>query len=423
MSFFMLFWIVDSIASIVPIIIAVAFYTLAERKFMAYLQRRVGPNVVGIYGLLQPVADGLKLIFKESILTKGSTPIIYTLACTFPFIFGVFNWYNIPFNEFSDMSNTSNLNLLYIFPVSIGGLAGVILAGWASNSKYSTLGAYRGISQLISYDVPMMFSILPIILMSGSLDLIDIAINQINNVWFFFAGLTSFFIFSITVLAETNRVPFDLPEAEAELVAGFNVEYSSINFALFFLGEYSNMLLLSAVTSLLFFSGTSENNAVIILFSISAIFVTYNYLVTVYKLDKHYNEIHAIRLRVWEHTNFLLKAYQLNIIYFLVTYSTVISYLYLMYGNLLILSNTYNEIYNIFCSITCFITIPVLFLPFHVKVVFISFLFILVRANVPRYRFDQLLGLSWKGLLPVSIASLFTSFSLLFCFNGFTSVL
>ena len=234
MSFFLLFWIIDSIASIVPIIVAVAFYTLAERKFMAYLQRRVGPNVVGIYGLLQPVADGLKLIFKESIITKGSTPIIYTVACTFPFIFGVFNWYNIPFNEFSDISNTSNLNLLYIFPISIGGLAGIVLAGWSSNSKYSTLGAYRGISQLISYDVPMMFSILPILLMSGSLDLVDIAVNQNNNVWFFFAGLISFFIFSITVLAETNRVPFDLPEAEAELVAGFNVEYSSINFALFF---------------------------------------------------------------------------------------------------------------------------------------------------------------------------------------------
>ena len=183
------------------------------------------------------------------------------------------------------------------------------------------------------------------------------------------------------------------------------------------------MLLLSAVTSLLFFSGASESNILIILFSISVICVTYNYVSTVYKWDKKYNEIFAIKLRVWEHTNYLLKPYQLNIIYFLLTYGAVVFYLYLMYGNLLIVSNVYNETYNIVCSIACFIALPVLFLPFHVKVVVISFFFILVRANVPRYRFDQLLGLSWKGLLPVSIASLFTSLSLLFCFNGFISVL
>lgn len=423
MKFFLIFWVIDSLASIVPIIIAVAFYTLAERKFMAYLQRRIGPNVVGIYGLLQPVADGLKLIFKESILIRGSTPVIYTLACSFPFIFGMLNWYNVPFSEFSEVSNTSNLNLLYIFPISIGGLAGVVLAGWASNSKYSTLGAYRGISQLISYDVPMMFSILPILLMSGSLDLVDIAINQINNVWFFFASLISFFIFSITVLAETNRVPFDLPEAEAELVAGFNVEYSSINFALFFLGEYSSMFLLSAVTSIMFFSGTSENNSLILFFSITFSILAYNYVSTVYKLDPYYNEIFAIKLRFWEKTNYILKEYQLNIIYFFLSYVFIYIYLYLMYGNVLVISNFFNNTINIIYSLICFITLPIIYLPFTVKVVIISFFFILVRANVPRYRFDQLLGLSWKGLLPVSISSLVITLSLLFCFNGFISIL
>jgi NADH-quinone oxidoreductase subunit H len=143
----------------------------------------------------------------------------------------------------------------------------------------------------------------------------------------------------------------------------------------------------------------------------------------VYKLDKRYNEIYAIKLRFWEATNYVLKNYQLNISFFFITYGSVIIYLYLVYGNLLLVSGVYNEAYNNFCSIACFIALPILFLPFHIKIVIISFIFILIRANVPRYRFDQLLGLSWKGLLPVSISSLFVTTSLLYCFNGFISVM
>jgi hypothetical protein len=189
------------------------------------------------------------------------------------------------------------------------------------------------------------------------------------------------------------------------------------------LGEYSSMFLLSAVTSIMFFSGTSENNSLILFFSITFSILAYNYVSTVYKLDPYYNEIFAIKLRFWEKTNYILKEYQLNIIYFFLSYVFIYIYLYLMYGNVLVISNFFNNTINIIYSLICFITLPIIYLPFTVKVVIISFFFILVRANVPRYRFDQLLGLSWKGLLPVSISSLVITLSLLFCFNGFISIL
>jgi len=164
---FFLYWGINSFVSVVPIIIAVAFFTLAERKLMAYLQRRVGPNVVGPLGLLQPIADALKLLFKESLFIKTSTPYLYTVASTFPFIFGFLNWFNIPSDERGELSNNSFINLLYIFPISLGSVAGVVLAGWSSGSKYSTLGSYRGLSQLISYDIPMIFSVIPIYFLVG----------------------------------------------------------------------------------------------------------------------------------------------------------------------------------------------------------------------------------------------------------------
>jgi len=412
-----IFWIINSLVSIVPIIISVAFFTLAERKLMAYLQRRVGPNVVGPYGLLQPIADALKLLFKESLFTKASTPYLYTIASTFPFIFGFINWFNIPILETSEISNLSSINFMYIFPISLGGLAGVVLAGWSSGSKYSTIGSFRGLSQLISYDIPMIFSVIPILLFSGSLDFIDIALLQLTNVWFIFAGIILFFTFAVTVLAETNRVPFDLPEAEAELVAGFNVEYSSINFALFFLGEYSSMLLLATVSVLLFISGQSFVN-LNIFFSLG-LFISIAYFISSYLddiVEKLYLKIINFRF-VSNLSNYTL--FKINKLLVRISiYAGICSLMFYAYMPVFIIilnSSFLNEVLS-------YVGYLFIKMPFSSKVILLSFLFVLVRANLPRYRFDQLLSISWKTLIPISIGGLINSFFIMFSFNGFINL-
>jgi NADH-quinone oxidoreductase subunit H len=408
-----IYWLLNSLASVIPIILAVAFFTLAERKVMAFLQRRIGPNIVGPFGVLQPIADALKLLFKESLYIKTSTPYMYTAASILPFVFGFINWFNIPNNEVGEISNSSFISLLYVFPISLGGLAGVVLAGWASGSKYSTLGAFRGLSQLISYDIPMIFSILPILFFSGSLDFIDIILNQFNNVWFFFGGLVSFIIFCITVLAETNRVPFDLPEAEAELVAGFNVEYSSINFALFFLGEYSSMLLLSATTVFLFFAGWSSINLYLIV--ICTLFVALSYYI--FEEMSDYLTIFFEWLGDLLSEYFILTEYVKNKLTFLISILITIVSIYTYIPIFLSFFNDY------FFIIFDFILGGFFYIPFSYKIVFFGLLFIIVRANVPRYRFDQLLGISWKSLLPISLANTISSFFILLAFNGFNTII
>ena len=236
---------IKSLVLIVCLLISVAFFVLVERKILGAIQRRRGPNVIGLYGLLQSVADGFKLILKETIVPSSSNPIIFILSPIFTFVIGLMGWVIIPFNIGSVIANI-NLGILYFFAVSSFGVYSIIMAGWSSNSKYAFLGALRSAAQMISYEVAIGFTIISVFLCAGSLNLTAVVLAQ-QSVWYIFPLFPMFLVFFISALAETNRHPFDLPEAEAELVSGYNVEYSAMGFALFFLGEYANMLLMSAL--------------------------------------------------------------------------------------------------------------------------------------------------------------------------------
>ncbi len=238
---------------ILPLLLAVAFFTGYERHLLAAIQRRQGPNVVGFYGLLQAIADGLKLLLKESILPKSSNTIIFLFAPVFSFGLAMAGWSVIPVGEGAVLADF-NLGLLFVFAISSLGVHTVIMAGWSSNSKYAFLGGLRSAAQMISYEVSFGAVILSVILVVGSLNFSNIVESQ-KNVWLAIPLLPVFLLFFISALAETNRHPFDLPEAEAELVSGYNVEYSAVGFTLFFLAEYSNIILMSLITALLFLGG------------------------------------------------------------------------------------------------------------------------------------------------------------------------
>ena len=301
---------------VVPLLVAVAYLTLYERKVMAVMQLRKGPNVVGPFGLLQPLADGAKLFFKETIVPSGANKTLFLMAPMVTFILSLIAWAVIPFDENMVLANI-NVGGLYLFAISSLGVYGIIIAGWASNSRYPFLGALRSAAQMVSYEVSIGFVIVTVLLCAGTLNLSGIVLAQKGDLgmfsWFFVPLFPMFIIFFISILAETNRHPFDLPEAEAELVAGYQTEYSSMAFALFFLGEYANMILMSAICTILFLGGWLPPADIAIFTWIPGI--------------------------IW----------------------------------------------------------------FGIKIAILLFVFIWVRATLPRYRYDQLMRLGWKVFLPFSL--------------------
>jgi NADH-quinone oxidoreductase subunit H len=308
---------------VIPLLISVAYFTLAERKILGAIQRRKGPNVVGIYGLLQPLSDGFKLLVKETILPSSANKNIFILSPIITFVISLMGWAVIPYSEYAFLADL-NIGILYIFGISSLGVFGIIMSGWSSNSKYAFLGALRSAAQMVSYEVSIGFILATIVTVTGSFNIQEIIKAQ-EDCWFIVTFFPLFLIFFASSLAETNRHPFDLPEAEAELVSGYNVEYSAMGFALFSLGEYSNMLFISSINVILFFGG-------------------------------------------W-----------LSPINFL------------------------SSIPNFFW--------------FSIKICFFVILFVISRAALPRYRYDQLMYLGWKIFLPISIAYLLLTSLILISFN------
>lgn len=245
--------IILQLSIVVPLLIAVAYVTLAERKVLGAIQLRKGPNVVGVYGLLQPLADGLKLFAKETILPTQANLIIFIIAPILALILSLIAWAVIPYDEGAVLTDI-NIGILYIFTISSISVYAILMSGWSSNSKYAFFGSIRAAAQMISYEVSMGLIIISVVLIVGELNLTAIVLAQ-KEVWFIVPLFPAFIMFFVSALAETNRAPFDLTEGESELVSGFNVEYSGMTFALFFISEYANIILISLLTVLLFLGG------------------------------------------------------------------------------------------------------------------------------------------------------------------------
>jgi len=278
----------DILSTIIPLLFSIAYLTLLERKILASIQLRRGPNIVGILGIIQPLADGIKLLLKEIVIPYNAYKIIFYFSPLFVFFISLTNWLFISPHNYYNLE----INLFYLFAISTLGVYGIIMAGWSSNSKYGFLGSIRALAQMLSYELTLFFSIFPVILLCKNLNL-QIIISQQVKCWFICVFPTAAICFLIAALAETNRTPFDLPEAEGELVSGYNIEFSSMIFALFFLSEYSNILLASAVFSVLFLGGwTFESDLLnsiefsLKITSISSLFVAIRAILPRYRYDQ-----------------------------------------------------------------------------------------------------------------------------------------
>ena len=315
-----LIWVVIKILCIVlPLLGAVAYYTMAERKVMGYMQTRIGPNRVGFYGLLQPIADGIKALTKEIIVPSASNKFLFILAPILTIAPALVAWAVVPFQEQLILANI-NAGVLFILAMTSLGVYGILIAGWSSNSKYAFYGALRGAAQVISYEIAMAFALVCVLIAAGSMNLKEIVLAQQGGLlhWYWLPLLPMLVVYWISGVAETNRLPFDLLEGESEIVAGFHVEYSGITFAVFFLAEYANMILISILTAVFFFGG-------------------------------------------W------LSPFQ-GVPYLASMFSWIPGIIWLF-----------------------------------LKAGFFAFLFLWMRATFPRYRYDQVMRLGWKILIPVTL--------------------
>ena len=319
-NFSSLLIILKSLTVLVPLLIAVAYFTLAERKILGAIQRRRGPNVIGLYGLLQPLSDGFKLLIKEVIIPSSANKGLFLFAPILTFFLSLVGWAVIPFNEYAVLADL-NVGVLYVLAISSLGVYGIILSGWASNSKYAFLGALRSAAQMVSYEISIGFILIILCLTAGSFNFQSIIKSQLNC-WNIVTFLPLFLIFFAAGLAETNRHPFDLPEAEAELVSGYNVEYSAMGFALFSLGEYSNMLLMSFLISIFFFGGWngSENYIVqSVLLSCKILFCVIVFIWMRAALPRYrYDQLMNLG---WKSFLPLTLSYTLLIVYLMVTFN------------------------------------------------------------------------------------------------------
>jgi NADH-quinone oxidoreductase subunit H len=321
----MLYFLISVVFLFIFILIAVAYFTHAERKILGATQRRRGPNVIGVYGLLQPLSDGLKLMTKEPVLPSSSDKIMFIIAPILTFLTSLISWVVIPFSKTSFLTEIE-LSSLYLLACSALGIYGILVSGWASNSKYAFLGAMRSAAQMVSYELPIGFVLGCLVIITGSFNFNNIIFFQEKTYWFVFMFPLLFLIFFICIVAETNRHPFDLPEAEAELVSGYNVEYAAMSFALFSLGEYGNILVMSTFTIILFFGGW---------------------------------------LPLFSFLSFIPNPFWLGL-----------------------------------------------------KIILFVIIFVLLRAGLPRYRYDQLMEIGWKVLLPLVLGLLVFIYNIICSING-----
>jgi len=395
---------------VVPLLICVAYFTLVERKILASINRRRGPNVIGVYGILQPFSDGFKLFVKEPVTPSSSNKNIFVFSPIHFFIISIMGWVIIPFDKHAVLADM-HVGIMYLFAISSLNVYGIILSGWASNSKYAALGALRSTSQMISYEVSIGFVILTITSCAGSFSLADIIFAQ-RYASYIFAFSPLFYIFFMSTLAETSRHPYDLPESEAELVSGYNVEYSAMVFALFSLGEYSNMLLMGALNTVLFFGGWNSllpntKTIELICYIINSIFSVIG--VTTKSIFCSTEQILDI--------NTALGFFTVLTCYAIIHLSGLHDYKLLdkQYISDKFISNLINSIDN-FIDAYCFLALPSSFW-FALKINLFVLLFVYARATLPRYRYDQLMNIGWKVFLPVSIGYLIFTWFILVVFN------